>query len=182
MGIFIIKVCNRIRYVFYFLNGMRLSFFLNSCGSGFIVPFNLKITGYENIKIGNDFRCMGPAYLFSHEGVLTIGNHLRLNVNVFIAASHGTISIGNNVALGPNVVIRAANHSANKGRLINEQGHVVGKVIIEDDVWIGSNAVILRNVRVGKGSIIGAGAVVTKDVAPYSIVAGIPAVKISERK
>jgi galactoside O-acetyltransferase len=62
------------------------------------------------------------------------------------------------------------------------QGHDGGKIIIEDGVWIGSNAVVLPNTRIGKASIIAAGAVVTKDVEPYSIVAGVPAKKIKDRK
>jgi maltose O-acetyltransferase len=55
-------------------------------------------------------------------------------------------------------------------------------VIIEDDVWIGARVIILPGVKIGKGSIVGAGAVVTKDVEPYSIVAGVPAKLIRKRK
>lgn len=54
-------------------------------------------------------------------------------------------------------------------------------IIIEDDVWIGANAMILRGVRVGKGSVIAAGSVVTKDVEPYCIYGGVPAKKIRQR-
>ncbi len=54
--------------------------------------------------------------------------------------------------------------------------------IIEDDVWIGRNAIIMPGVRIGKGSIVGAGAVVTKNVEPYSIVGGVPAKLIRKRK
>jgi galactoside O-acetyltransferase len=61
------------------------------------------------------------------------------------------------------------------------QKHSGGQIVIEDDVWIGSNAVILRNVRLGHGCVVAAGAVVTKDVDPFSVVGGVPARKISER-
>jgi maltose O-acetyltransferase len=55
------------------------------------------------------------------------------------------------------------------------------KVIIEDDVWIGRNAIIMPGIRIGKGSIIGAGSVVTKDVEPFSVVGGVPAKLIKKR-
>jgi len=59
---------------------------------------------------------------------------------------------------------------------------IIGRTsTIEDDVWIGSNAVIRQGVRIGRGAVIGAGAVVLKDVAPYSIVAGVPAREIRKR-
>ena len=57
-----------------------------------------------------------------------------------------------------------------------------GKVIIEDYAWICSRAIILPGVRIGKGAVIASGAVVTKDVAPYTVMGGIPAAKIGERK
>jgi len=63
------------------------------------------------------------------------------------------------------------------------QGEIRGlNPVIEDDVWIGRNAVIMPNVKIGKGSIIGAGAVVTKNVKAYSVVGGVPAKLIRKRK
>ncbi|MCA9936785.1 MAG: hypothetical protein KC415_22775 [Anaerolineales bacterium] len=67
-------------------------------------------------------------------------------------------------------------------RPISEQGYTNAPIVIEDDVWIGFQAVILPGVTVGKGSIIGAGAVVTKDVPPYSIMGGVPARLIRQRE
>jgi len=71
------------------------------------------------------------------------------------------------------------NHGNN--RELNKRYGDFGSCIVGHDVWIATNAVILRNVKVGNGAIIGAGAVVTKDVEPYSIVAGVPAKKIKMR-
>jgi galactoside O-acetyltransferase len=86
------------------------------------------------------------------------------------------IEIGNDVLIGPNVVFRASNHNYNdKNTLIRLQGHTGGRIVIEDDVWIASNVVILPNVRVGKGAVIAAGAVVNKDVPSYSLAGGVPA-------
>ena len=92
------------------------------------------------------------------------------------------VTIGSRVGIGPCVKIMSSFHS--------EEGRDVpvllcdlefAEVVIEDDCDIGMGAIILPGRRVGKGSIIGAGAVVTHDVEPYSIVAGVPARKIGER-
>ena len=71
-----------------------------------------------------------------------------------------------------------------KNKTIREQRFLPSKggILIEDDVWIGSNSVILKNVKIGRGSIIAAGSVVTKNIEPFSIVAGTPAVKIGKRE
>jgi len=59
-------------------------------------------------------------------------------------------------------------------------GDKEGKIIIQDDAWIGAGAIILPNVTIGKGAVVGAGAVVTKDVPPYTVVAGVPAKEIKK--
>ena len=88
----------------------------------------------------------------------------------------GAIRIGEWCLIGPNVVMRTASHRYdNPNKFIRQQGHVVGDIHIEDDVWIGANALILGGVHIGKGAVIGAGAVVTKDVPSLAIVVGIPA-------
>ena len=98
-----------------------------------------------------------------------------------LAQAGGGIYIGNNVLIAPNVVIRAADHGIKASTLIRDQPHRPGVICIEDDVWIGSNAVITSNVTLRKGTVVGAGAVVTKSTEPYSIVGGVPARKISQR-
>ena len=98
------------------------------------------------------------------------------------ARGKGKIIIGNNVLIGPNVVLRSSNHSfKTTKKIIMEQGMTEGEIIIHDDVWIGSNAVILPNCEVGNGVIIAAGAVVTSNIDPYSIVGGVPAKLIKKR-
>tara|TARA_Y100001978_G_scaffold202688_2_gene224692 strand:+ start:187 stop:495 length:309 start_codon:yes stop_codon:yes gene_type:complete len=94
----------------------------------------------------------------------------------------GEIKIGKNVLIGPNSVLRSNNHNFKiLQKPINQQGMSEGKIIIEDDVWIGSNVVILPNVIIGKGSIVAAGAVVTSKVKSFSIVGGVPAKEIGMR-
>jgi len=109
-----------------------------------------------------------------------IGKHCHINENVFI---QGAI-IGDFVMIAPNVSILNSTHNYTSIDLpMIMQGEEKNmNPTIEDDVWIGRNAVIMQNVIIGKGSIVGAGAIVTKNVEPYSIVGGVPAKLIKKRK
>jgi acetyltransferase-like isoleucine patch superfamily enzyme len=109
-----------------------------------------------------------------------VGKDAVLNMNLVISDDYEPlVEIGDRVAISPNVTIIASSNPNNSRLAENEYVKMnlikKEKVIIEDDVWIGSNAVILPGVRIGKGAIVGAGAVVTKNVLPYTIVAGVPA-------
>jgi acetyltransferase-like isoleucine patch superfamily enzyme len=108
-----------------------------------------------------------------------IGMHCHINENVFI---QGAI-IGNHVMIAPGVSILSSVHqSLHKNVPMILQGEKKGlNPIIEDDVWIGRNAIILPGIIIQTGSIIGAGAVVTKNVEAYSIVGGVPAKLIKMR-
>ena len=98
------------------------------------------------------------------------------------ARGKGKIFIGNNVLIGPNVVLRSSTHSFESiEKPVIDQGMEYGEIIIHDDVWIGSNAVILPNCRIGKGAIVAAGAVVTRNVDSYTVVGGVPAKLIKKR-
>jgi len=114
--------------------------------------------------------------------LIKMGKNVHINYGCFIDASQGEIEIGNNVLIGPYCVLRAANHIFSDPNIsILEQGHESGKIIIEDDVWLGAHVTIVPNVKIGRGSVIGAGAVVTKDIEPFSIAVGVPAKKIGTR-
>jgi maltose O-acetyltransferase len=112
---------------------------------------------------------------------LEIGDNSGLGVNAFVNNT-GSITIGRNVMMGPDVVIltRDHGHDANDTPMI-EQGYVNAPVIIEDDVWIGMRAIVLSGVRIGRSAIVAAGAVVTKDVPPFTIVGGNPARVLKRR-
>ncbi len=127
-----------------------------------------------------DLRLWNEPVIYHPEN-LSIGEKVAINNN-FWANALGGIKIGNNVLIGPSVIIHSANHNFKKIDIpIRDQGHELREVIIEDDVWVAARVTILPGVRVGKGSIITAGSVVTKDVAPYSIVTGVPAKLIKKR-
>ncbi|MGP8321299.1 MAG: acyltransferase [Methanosarcinaceae archaeon] len=112
----------------------------------------------------------------------SIGECSGVNVNTWINAMGG-VTIGNDVIIGPFVIIHSANHKFDRLDIpIQKQGCEKLSVNIEDDVWIGANAIILPGVTIGRGSVIGAGAVITRDIPPYSVAAGVPAKVIRNRK
>jgi len=112
-----------------------------------------------------------------------VGKDAYINLNVIIVddryAKNVKIKIGNRVAISPGVIIISA--SAPNMSLLCKNDYVKNRIIktesvqIEDDVWIGAGAVIMPGVKIGKESVVGAGAVVTKDVPRRTIVAGVPA-------
>lgn len=89
------------------------------------------------------------------------------------------VEIGDRVSIGPRVTLLPMEH-ANVSRIRSAISVRMGGVKIKDDVWVGAGVIILSGVTIGECSVIGAGAVVTKDVEPYTIVAGVPARKIRD--
>ena len=153
-----------------------------SCGRGLRLKITTTILGHRNIVIGEGFVSLGHLYLYAVDGGnLEIGDNCKLNTNVQLGAASGRLTIGNYVMMGPNVVVRAADHGMARGIPMMLQPPVGREIVIEDDVWIGSNAVVTGGVRLATGTVVAAGAVVTRSTEPYSIVAGVPARKIGER-
>lgn len=112
---------------------------------------------------------------------VTVGNRSAIGVDCFIHGGGG-VTIGRDVLLGPGVRIFSENHDfALRGVPIIEQGETPSAVEIGDDVWIGAGATVLAGARIGTGAIVAAGAVVRGDVAPYTIVAGVPARLVGHR-
>lgn len=154
----------------YLCKGLRRIFgwfqrpLFRQCGANVVVGHKCNLS-YSNIEIGDD---------------VYIGPGATIN------ATHSIVRIGNKVMFGPNVTIMAGDHRTD---VIGAYMYDVREklpandldVTIEDDVWIGSNAVILKGVRIGRGSVVGAGSVVVKDVPPYSVYVGHPGAKLRAR-
>jgi len=130
------------------------------CGSGLLIYPHVYLTFSNRIKAGK---------------------RLAINVNTYIDG-RGGITFGDFVMVGPNCVIASCGHGM-KDRSIPmyQQPVEYGEIIIEDDVWIGGNVTITPGVRIGRGSVIAAGAVVTQDLPPQGIYGGIPAKLIRTR-
>lgn len=117
----------------------------------------------------------------SHESRISIGDDV--GVSGCIISAMLSVSVGNRVLIGSGALITDsdAHPLSVEKRLMGEAGKAV-PVVIEDDVFIGARAIILKGVRIGRGCVIGAGAVVTRDVPPGKIYAGNPAREIREIK
>ena len=128
---------------------------------------------YRRFSLGNysvveSFACINNAV-----GDVIIGDYTRIGLHNTII---GPVKIGSHVNLAQGITVTALNHNFDDtNKRIDEQGISTNAVTIEDDVWIGANAVILPGVTIGSHCVVAAGAVVTKDVPPHSLVAGVPA-------
>lgn len=127
------------------------------------------------MRIGKNSFIMKHVYIMTPQQ-LTIGDYSHINRGCTLDA-RGTIKIGNNVSVSHNVSIMSGSHDCNS---VNFRGRFL-PIRIDDYVWIGTGAIILQGVTIGKGAVVCAGAVVTKDVGPYDVVAGIPAKTIKQR-
>ena len=133
---------------------------------------------YRKFSLGDysvieSFACINNAV-----GDVQIGNHTRIGLHNTVI---GPVKIGNHVNLAQGITVTALNHNfTDSNKRIDEQGISTNAVSIEDDVWIGANAVILPGVTIGNHCVVAAGAVVTKDVPPHSLVAGVPAKVIKQ--
>lgn len=157
---------------------------MQKLGGGANIGLGSNFIGPRNVTIGRHFSCWRNCTIAAcDDGVIEFGDRVRFNSNVYVnACIGGRIVLGNDVLVAPNVVIRASDHVFNdKTRTIAEQGHTGREIIIEDDVWLSSNVTVVGGVHIGKGAVVAAGAVVTHDVAPYTVVGGVPAKFIKNR-
>jgi len=135
----------------------------------------------QGIEIGENTIVMHGAILhvynfreIPHAGI-KIGNESLIGEHTLIRGQGGVL-IGNRVYTSPFTQIIAVNHIFDdSNRSFVEQGITAQGIVIEDDVWVGAGAIITDGVRIGKGAVVAAGAVVTKDVSPQTMVAGVPA-------
>jgi len=160
-----------------------LEHFVSNCPSNPLFS-RLRYYFYRNAIGGYSgrFESMTGLAILRPEGVfLEDGVYLGRNV-LLDAAGGGSIHIGKKSIIGAYTAMFANNHSFQDPEIpIIDQGYEPGKIVIEDNCWIGSHVVILKTVTIGKGSVIGAGSIVTKDIPPMSVAAGNPARVIRSR-
>ena len=152
-----------------------------SCGS-FRSGTGVVIQGFRHIRLGRGVGLNRQASLYASRGEITLGDNVFVGDFSSINGNDAAIRIGNNVAIGPMTLVQGANHNFDSLDIpIVSQGHAPSFVTIEDNVWIAARCVILPGVRVCSGAVVAAGAVVSRDVPPNAVVAGVPAKVIRYR-
>lgn len=133
------------------------------------------------LSIGERSSIRDGCMLRTQHGSITIGSDVSVNPYGIIHGEGG-VTIGDDVRIGPRVTMLSNTHLFDDpDRPIRLQGTARLPIRVADDVWIGSNVTVLGGVTIGQGAVIGAGAVVTRDVAPYSVMGGVPARRIGSR-
>lgn len=146
------------------------------------VNWSVQFCGTNPIEFGNRCALRNFALFSPGAGKIVFGDECSIGAFCYIDGNGG-LNAGNKIRIGPHVGIYTSNHIfEDSNKPIFSQGLENSAVTIRDDVWIGSHAIILPGVEVCNGAVIGAGAVVTKKVEPYSVVAGVPARIIKRRK
>ena len=119
-----------------------------------------------------------PCNLNAH---INIGKNTTVGYNTFVFASE-QITIGDNCMIAPNVYLVDSDHGTERAQLMNAQDNITSPIVVEDDVWIGTGAVILKGTHISTGCVIAANSVVKGNLEPYSIYGGVPAKKLGERE
>ena len=133
----------------------------------------IDVLPFQTFNLGDYSTVEDFATINNGVGAVNIGNNSRIGIgNVII----GPVTIGNNVILAQNIVMSGLNHNyTDVGTPIYLQGETVAIITIEDDCWIGANAVITAGVTLGKHCVVAGGTVVTKNIPPFSVAVGNPA-------
>jgi acetyltransferase-like isoleucine patch superfamily enzyme len=152
--------------------------------SQIVVPLGARLVLGDGCYVGRNVE-LGPS------GMIRIGTQTSIQDRCIIL---GDVLIGDHCAFAPNVYVSSGRHhfDGQPWSLIKDQDEKaaaqpdpenvhIRQVVIEDDCWLGINTVVMRGVTIGKGAIVGANSVVTKNVAPYSVVAGAPARELRQR-
>ena len=181
-----------------------------SCGKGVIFSSHIIVRQPHRIHIGNNVilseRCILDARTESSDEVITLGDNVIMSNDVALTCKGGRINIGNDVGIGTQTVMQSTYDcpiKVGKDTMIGPRCYFVAGgsyktdridipmrlqgiqtesgIDIEDDVWFGANVTVLSSIQIGRGSIIGAAAVVTRSVEPLSICVGNPAKVIKTR-
>jgi acetyltransferase-like isoleucine patch superfamily enzyme len=174
-GAYFALLGDRMRGVWWRMRGAQL-------GGKSRIGGNCTIMRPWRLVTGERVQLEGQVYLkiTSDEASIRLGNEVFIGYGSELDVLNNLI-LGNHVLIAPGCFITDHHHKHKAHDRIAAQGCESAPVVIEDDVWLGANAVVLPGTRIGKGAIVGAGAVVTHDVAAMSIVAGVPARVIGRR-
>jgi acetyltransferase-like isoleucine patch superfamily enzyme len=135
--------------------------------------------GFESC--GDDV-LLGEGFWVEFPGRLSIGEHVTTNKDCYINAGGG-VTVGDWALIGPGALIYSQNHRIDGIDMpVSMAGYDFGPVVIDADVWIGARAIVLPGVTIGRGAVVAAGAVVSNDVEPRSVVAGVPARHVRYRE
>ena len=126
---------------------------------------------------------ISPDAVFSNAARIAIGDRVRIGsrCHLWAGPSTGRIVIGNDLLLGPEVMITAASYRFRDGSPVTEQIMDEADIVIGDDVWLGTRAIVLPGVTIGDGAVIAAGCVVREDVPAGAVVAGMPGKVVGHR-
>ncbi|MCK6391357.1 MAG: acyltransferase [Azonexus sp.] len=137
--------------------------------------------GRCTLQLGDEVNLNQGVYLGAFGSHFIVGDRTQFNRNALVDG-RGSVRIGKDVLVGPGAQLISYQHRfADRDQPINRQGLDLKEIVVEDDVWIGAGAIVLAGVTLGRGSIVGAGAVVTKSCPPFSILGGVPARVIGQR-
>ncbi len=131
-------------------------------GPGVALAPNVSFTNAERIEIGR-------------------GSNIGSRNQIWAGDTSGRIILGEHVLTAPDVFITASDYRFNDGEPVMDMAKDEADVVIGRDVWLGAKVMVVKGVTIGEGSIVAAGAVVTRDIPPYSIAAGVPAKVVGER-
>jgi acetyltransferase-like isoleucine patch superfamily enzyme len=124
-----------------------------------------------------------PSASLANSHNIFLGENVHVQRHVYIwAGKNSKITIGDNTIIGPGSFITSDNHGTRRNQLIREQPGNEQDIIIGSDVWLGAYSIVLAGVTIGDGAVIAAGSVVTRNIIPYTIVAGVPAKEIGQRE
>ena len=166
---------------------------LRRYGGGAFLDLSVRIRGHDRIELGRGAVIRDRVWLLAvareardgaapERGEVRIGRRVHIARDSILAAAF-SIEIGDEVTFGPRATVMDYNHGfADPDAGVMGQPLTGAPIVVDDYAWIGANAVVLPGVRIGKGAIVGAGAVVTRDVPDYAIVGGVPAKTIGSRR
>jgi acetyltransferase-like isoleucine patch superfamily enzyme len=148
--------------------------------AAFLYAHGLEGAVEAGMTVGKDPR-VEAGVIFMGAKQITIGDDFTCSFGAGFRAVEAPIRIGDKVNVGPLCQVIGANHGMAADRPIGEQPHQSIEVRIGNDVWLGAGSIILPGAKIGDGAVIGAGSVVTGDVPPMSVFAGVPAKKVRDR-